>query len=390
MPASTPPRCDTLVASGLVTCVAAALLLWGCSRDKTPGARAAEAAPAATDTARRASDFVLPENARGIATAAVGAASLPDYLDIPAHIQADPTHVVRVYAPVSGRLIAVQVRPADVVQPGQVLAILASSDVAAARAAYRQAQADAQVKQQGFERAGLLYEKHVIALREYQQAQADARMAAAALESAVERLDLLTVDTAGSSDRVTVRAPRAGVVTDLGAAPGEFAKSLDNANPLCVIADLSSVWAVGDVYEKDLASVRVGDVAEVTVSAYPGDTRRGRVTAIASTVDTTTRSLKVRVELRNPGLRLKPDMFGTIRIVRAVRSVVVVPETAVLREGTSASVYRQASPGHFERRAVTLGRNTDRHQLEVTSGLAPGDTVVVEGVELMRAAAASP
>ncbi len=385
-----PPRCDTLVVSGLVVCVAAAPLLWGCSRDKTPGARAAEAAPSAADAARPASDFVLPENARGIATAAVGAASLPDYLDIPARIQADPTHVVRVYAPVSGRLIAVQVRPADVVAPGQVLAVLASSDVATARAAYRQAQADAQVKQQGFERAGLLYEKHVIALREYQQAQADARMAAAALESAAERLDLLTVDTAGSSDRVTVRAPRAGVVTDLGAAPGEFAKSLDNANPLCVIADLSIVWAVGDVFEKDLASIRVGDVAEVTVTAYPGDIRRGRVTAIASTVDTTTRSLKVRVELSNPGLRLKPDMFGAIRVVRAVRSVAVVPETAVLREGTSASVYRQTSPGHFERRAVTLGRNTDGHQLEVTSGLAPGDTVVVEGVELMRAAAASP
>src|SRR6476661_7534380 len=93
----------------------------------------------------------------------------------------------------------------------------------------------------------------------------------------------------------TTAAPRAGVVTDLSAAPGEFAKSLDNSNPLCTIADLSSVWAVGDVYEKDLASLKVGDSAEVTVSAYPGQTRHGRITALASALDTTTRTLKVRV-----------------------------------------------------------------------------------------------
>jgi membrane fusion protein, heavy metal efflux system len=385
-PASRPERTHPLVVLGWGLSVVVALAVLGCSRDKTPGARAAEAATTPADTVPPASEFVVQENARGIATAPVGAASLPDYLEIPAHIQADPTRVVRVYAPVSGRLIAVRVRPADAVVPGQVLAVLASSDVAAARAAYRQAQADAQVKQQAFERAGLLYEKHVIALRDYQQAQAEARMAAAGLESAVERLDLLTVDTAGSSDQVAVRAPRAGLVTDLGAAPGEFAKSLDNANPLCVIADLSRVWAVGDVYEKDLASVRVGDSAEVTVSAYPGDTRRGRVTAIASTVDTTTRSLKVRVELGNPGLRLKPDMFGTIRVVRAVRLAVVVPTAAVLREGALSYVYVERAPGRFARRVVSLGREAEAQQVEVTSGLTAGDTIVVQGAELLHAA----
>jgi RND family efflux transporter MFP subunit len=133
----------------------------------------------------------------------------------------------------------------------------------------------------------------------------------------------------------------------------------------------------------------VGEAAEVTTSAYPSETRRGHVTAIGSTVDTTTRALKVRVELSNPGLRLKPDMFGTIRVVRAVRPVVVVPEAAVLREGASASVYRQTAPGHFERRAVTVGRDADPQRLEVTSGLAPGDTIVVRGAELLRAAAQS-
>ena len=315
--------------------------------------------------------------------------SLPDYLEIAARIQADPTRVVRVYAPISGRLISVQVRPADHVERGQVLATLASSDVAAARAAYRQAQADAHVKQQAVERSRLLYENHVVALRDLHQAEADGQSAAAALASARERLELLKVDPDSSSDQLVVRAPRSGVVTDLGAAPGEFSKSLDNANPLCTIADLSIVWAVGDVYEKDVASLTVGNSAEVTLNAYPGDMRRGRITAISSSVDTTTRTLKVRVELANPGLRLKPDMFAAIRVVRAVRVAIVVPAAAVVREGPSAFVYVQKSPGHFERRAVTLGPDTDHAALEVTSGLAPGDAVVVDGVELLRAAAVS-
>ena len=361
----------------LLGCVTGSVLLAaaGCGGDG-----ASSATPA-----RAGDDFALAEGARGIATAPARRTELADYLDIAARIQADPTRVVRVYAPVSGRLLSVEVRPADYVRQGQVLATLASADLAQAWAAFRQAQADAHVKQQALERSRALYEHHVIALRDYQQAQADAQSAAATLASARARLELLGADADSSAERLSVRAPRSGVITDLGAAPGEFAKSLDNSNPLCTIADLSSVWAVGDVYEKDLASLGVGDSAEVTVSAYPGEPRHGRITALGSALDTTTRTLKVRVVLANPGTRLKPDMFAVIRVVRAVRSSVVVPEAAVLREGSSAYVYLQTSPGHFARRAVTLGRDTDRHELEVISGLAPGDTIVVEGAELLRA-----
>jgi len=377
--------------AAVAVCVTLTLLLTGCSRQgrTDPAVNSAAVAPTAPDVPATAHDFVLGEDARGVTTAPVRSERLADYLDVAGRIQADPTRVVRVYPPVSGRLVAVQVRPADRVERGQVLAILASSDIAAARAAYRQALADAQVKGQALERSRLLYENHVVALRDYQQAHAEGAMAEAALESAAERLELLNVDTAGTSDQLTVTAPRAGVVVDVGAAPGEYAKSLDNANPLCTIADLSTVWAVGDVYEKDLASIKIGDSADVTANAYPAERWRGRVTAISSTVDTTTRTLKVRVVLANPGLRLKPDMFAAIRVVRAVRSAIMVPASAVVREGAAAYLFVQTSPGHFEHRAVTLGRDTDRGQVEVTSGLAVGDTVVVEGAELLRAATTS-
>jgi len=375
----------TIARLGLMGCAVGspAFAAMACERGESGQSAAAEPPPAATS---HAADFVLPEGAVGITTAPARSAELPDYLDITARIQVDPTRVVRVYAPVSGRLLSVEVRPAEYVQRGQVLATLASADLAQARAAYRQAQADAQVKQRALERSRVLYENHVIALRDYEQAQADALSAAAVLESARARLELLRADPDSASDQLSVRAPRSGVVIDLSAAPGEFAKSLDNANPLCVIADLSEVWAVGDVYEKDVAGIHVGAPAAVTATAYPGETRHGNVTAIGSALDTTTRTLKVRVVLANPGLRLKPDMFAMIRAVRAVRIAVVVPDAAVLREGSSAFVYVQQVPGHFVRRAVVLGRDTD-HQLEVLSGLTAGDSVVVDGAELLRAAA---
>ncbi len=271
-----------LAAAG--ACITAALVVGGCSRQgrASPTTSGASAAPNG--------DVVLRKDARGIATAPVQSARVADYLEIAGRIEADPTRLVRVYPPVSGRFVAIQVRPSDRVRQGQVLAILASSDVAAARASYRQAQADAQVRHQGLERSRLLYDHEVIALRDYQQAQAEAAMAEAALESATERLELLNADTASVSDRLTVAAPRAGVVIDVGAAPGEYAKSLDNANPLCTIADLSTVWAVGDVYEKDLASITIGEPAEIAASAYPDDRWRGRISAISSTVDSATRT----------------------------------------------------------------------------------------------------
>jgi cobalt-zinc-cadmium efflux system membrane fusion protein len=234
------------------------------------------------------------------------------------------------------------------------------------------------------ERSRLLWQNDAIAKRDVQQAEADARMSLATLESTRERLAMLSIDTLASSDEIPVKAPRAGVVIDVGAAPGEFSKSLDNSNPLCTLADLTVAWAVGEVYERDLASVKTGNAVEVVVDAYPGTTWRGRVDAIGSSVDTTTRTLKVRVTLNNPNLLLKPDMFGRIRVARAARSSIVIPQSAVLREGTSNYVFVQRSPGRFARRAVELGRDLEDNRAQVRAGLTSGDTIVVEGTDLLR------
>jgi multidrug efflux pump subunit AcrA (membrane-fusion protein) len=113
------------------------------------------------------------------------------------------------------------------------------------------------------------------------------------------------------------------------------------------------------------------------------------LTGIAGTLDTATRTLKVRVVLANPGLRLKPDMFATIRVIRRVQRGIVIPKAAVVREGAATYVFVQRSPGHFGRRAVALGSDADSDHVEVTSGLTPGEIVVAEGADLLRTAAPS-
>ena len=358
--------------------VIAVLAVLGCSK-----ARDASDPPDALGTG-----VTLPEDARGVITAVARQAEVTDYLDINGQIQADPIRVTHVYAPVSGRLATVSVHPADVVREGQPLATLVSSDVAAAAAVYRQAEADTRVKRQQLERSRLLYQNDALPLRDYQQAQADDVSAAATLGSALERMRLLTIDTANVSDAILVAAPRGGVVLDVDAAPGEYVKSLDNATPLCTVADLSTVWAVGDVYENALAGLRAGDPVEVTAVAYPGITWEARLSAVGDAVDTVSRTVKVRVVLGNQDRRLKPAMFVAIRVIRGRRLGVVIPRRAIVMAGTTTYVFVQTRPGRFERRDVVLGPEAG-DRVEVRAGVSPGDTVAVEGVELLRAAAAS-
>jgi cobalt-zinc-cadmium efflux system membrane fusion protein len=291
--------------------------------------------------------------------------------------------MVRVYPPAGGRIISLQVRPGDHVVRGQTLAVLESSDIAGARSDYTKALAEKERADRGLKRASLLYEHQVLPEKEYLDAQTDAATAASELRRARERLRLLGVSPEGYSAELRVTAPRSGVVFDLGAAPGELNKALDAQQPMCTVADLSHVWVGGDVYEKDLAGLSKGSPVRVTVNAYPGRTWNGVVDAISDQVDPTTRTLKLRVVLPNPGLELKPEMFAQIHVVRGQHSAILLPQTAVLREGEKASVFVEQAPGKFDQRQVTLA-SAKGDKVEIASGLNPGDKVVIEGAPLLR------
>src|SRR5215469_13550966 len=155
--------------------------------------------------------------------------------------------------------------------------------------------ADNDVKQKQLARAQDLLDHHAIAEKDFQQAQADADTAKAELEAAREQILVLGMDPNHPTSQLRVAVPRSGVVLDVNAAQGEFSKSLDAPMPLCTIADITTVWAVGDVYEKDLRAVKSGQEATVTLNAYPAETWKGRISMVSDTVDPVTRTLHVQV-----------------------------------------------------------------------------------------------
>jgi membrane fusion protein, heavy metal efflux system len=331
--------------------------------------------------------YVAPD-AAGVQTMIVRQTTIPDYLELPAHIEADPTRVVHVYPPAGGRIVEMKVRPWDRVAKGQTLAIIESSDLSKAVAEYHKASADYQVKEQQLARSQDLLAHNAIALKDYQQAKADAQSAQAELEATREQIRVFGMDPDHASTQLRIAAPRAGVILDVGAAPGEYSNALAAPQPLCTITDLSTVWAVGDVYEKDLTTARVGDSAQVSLNAYPGKHWAGRVAVVSDAVDPNTRTLHVRIVLANPRAQMKPLMFGSIRLLRSSLAGILVPAAAVIREGTNAYVFVSQGNGHYERRGVTLGRGPDG-SLEIISGLKPGDLIVSQGALLLRAASAS-
>lgn len=363
----------------MLSCVAA-LELAGCgnsagSRASSPPAQPPQPAP----------QTIVANDARGIQTQVVSKKFLSDYLEVPGRVQPDPARVVRIFPPLGGRVLSLDVRPGDRVLRGQTLATLASSEASQARAEYLKAKADAAVKEKALRRSSLLYENQVLSEKDYQQATADAEAAQAELDRTEDRLRLLGVSPEGSADRLVVRAPRDGVILDIGAAPGELSKALDAATPLVTLADLRIVWVIGDVFERDMAGLRSGKEAEVTISAYPGEIWKGRIANISDALDPVTHTLRLRVVLANPGLKLKPEMFAMLRVLRSNEAGIAVPSAAVVRDGTGTFVFVQSSPGRFRRTPVTIGRNFN-DRVEILSGLKEGDSVVVDGALLLREA----
>jgi membrane fusion protein, heavy metal efflux system len=311
--------------------------------------------------------------------------TLPETLDLAAKVQADPTKVVRIFPPASGRVVAIAVKPGDHVRRGQTVASLSSSDVASARSDFAKANIEVDRATRAMERQKVLFEHGAAAEKDYIDARAQADAARAELARAKQRLELFNLTPSATTDLVTLVSPASGVVLDVSAAPGEFSKSLESANPLITVADLNTVWIVGDVYEKDVSNVGRGKQVTVTLQAYPGQQWSGRIDSLSGVLDPATRTLKVRVALPNPDQRLKPEMFGTIHVKAGTRHALVVPTVAIIHEGNVATVFVK-NAGKPERRVVTVGQTVDGN-VEILAGLRPGDEVAADGAELLKGGA---
>ncbi len=306
---------------------------------------------------------------------------IEDELDLAAKVQADPARSFRVFAPASGRVLSIQVKPGDNVRRGETLATIESADAGSAQSDFVKAEIEASRARRAADREKVLLDHGAVAEKDYIDAKAASDSAQAELARAKRHLEVLGMNAQGASDNIPLLSPSRGVVLTVGAATGEFSKSLDNADPLLTIADLSTVWIVGDVFEKDISKVRPGTKATITVDAFPGRTWSGRINSVSGALDPISRTLKVRVALPNPGNQLKPEMFAAIHLDTGTHTAIVVPAAAVIHKGQNTVVYLENN-GKPEQRNVTTGHLVDG-KVEITSGLENGQRVAANGAELL-------
>jgi RND family efflux transporter MFP subunit len=153
-----------------------------------------------------------------------------------------------------------------------------------------------------------------------------------------------------------------------------------------VIADLSTMWVLADVYEPDVPRVRIGQTVTVTLPCCPGERYQGWVAGIGDAIDRESRTLKVRAVVPNRSRTLKGEMFARVSIDTGTRQALVVPQGAIHRDGSATFVLVEKTRGEFERRAVTVGAEADG-LVEIRDGLTPADTVVSAGGILLKRAA---
>lgn len=356
------------------------LLLSGC------GAKA-EAGPGPADIALRheGADVLVPERSplrARLAVAAVERRAVEQPITAPGAVEALPDHLARITPPVSGRIERLQRALGDSVRAGDVLFTLDSADLSAAQGEAAKARSAAAQAHRDLDRQQLLFDADIAPRKDLEAAQLARTQADSDLNTAQAKLAQLGAAPVASASgrRLLVRAPLAGRVIEMSAAPGGYWNDI-NA-PLMTIADLSQVSVTAAVPEKDLAQVFVGQKARVRLNAFPDTPRDGTVRYIGEVLDADTRTVKVRLILDNADGRLRPGMFAKVQFAGPSHEAPVVPASALLQSGLFTRVFVEQAPGRYRAREVTVGASLG-DAVEVLSGLKPGERVVVrEGVLL--------
>jgi len=370
-----------------------------------PGPMVAPAPPSASDApAPPAADrgdveiLVPPDVAAraGLKVATIRVADVGATVTVPGTVVPNAYQEVKVTPIAGGILTKIHVDLGASVQRGAPLATIFSSELADAQTRYLSMRAMLEADHKKLERTERLVAIGAASRQELEEVTAvhtghetevvAARQRLLQLGLTQQEVNALT-DPSKVVSHVVVPAPIGGVVTARSANPGQVVAM---GQELFVVTDLGSVWLVGDLYEQDFATVRVGSEATATTAAYPGSVFRGRVSYIDPRVDPQTRTAKVRVEVPNPGGRLRLGMYVSMVFAGAGgQRQVVVPRAAVQSIADQSVVFLPVAgeEGKFLRRRVRLGPASG-DSFVVLEGLRAGDTVVTEGSFLLRAEAA--
>lgn len=309
-------------------------------------------------------------------------------------VQANAYRTTPVVSLVGGILRRVGAEQGQFVQRGQTVAVVTSDELATSQSRYLSALAAVDEQQKHYRRTARLVEIGAASREELEQATTKVKEAESEVASVRQRLLLLGISPQRVSSlrspsqvnsEVSLPAPISGTVISRSANPGEV---IGANKEVLRVADLSSIWVVGQVYEKDLAQVRVGSGASITSQAYPDRVFRGRVTYVDPSLDPQTRTAQVRIELANPGQLLKIGMYVDVAFATLGGSEStnpLIPVSAVQNINNQQFVFVAAGdPNVFVMRPVRLGSESNGHY-PVLEGLTVGERIVTEGSFMLRA-----
>jgi cobalt-zinc-cadmium efflux system membrane fusion protein len=331
----------------------------------------------------------------GVTVEPVGRTAFRTYRTFPGVVRPNEHALANITTLVRGRVAEVHAELGQAVTPNKLLAVLHSSDLGLAQSSYLKARARRHVAEQAYQRAEFLFKEKVIGQAEAQRREGEMISIRAETQEAREGLRLLGMDdkeirtlerTQTIRSHVPIVAPFAGRVIARNLTKGEV---VETARKMFVVADLSTVWVVGNVSEKDISYVNRATAipnqpVEVHVTAYPDEVFQGTVSYVGDVLDTATRTMQVRLTLANPTGRLKPEMFATIRISSEPASdVLVVPEAAVQHDRNRSFVFVQQETGVYAERTIRLGDRNGTFAA-VIDGVVEGESVVTEGAFILK------
>src|SRR5271157_1769924 len=357
------------------------LTLGGCSR--VHGDDAAEAPPPAVVVPGADVSLLTVDHPEQYPLVAAVSRSTTSELVVTGAVTPDVSRNVPVVSLASGRVMAIHTRLGDTVQKGQLLMTIRSDDVSGGYSNYKMAVADEVLGRAQYERAKDLYEHGAIALNDLQVAQDAEDKAKVAVDTAAEHLRLLGNDPNKMNSMVDILATASGVITDQQVTAGSLVQAYNTPYPF-TISDLSATWIVCDVYENDLANVRLGDSAEIRLNAYADRKFKGRVSNIGAILDPNIRTAKVRIEVQNPGI-MRVGMFVRATFHGQTTEMhTIVPASAILHMHDRDFVYVPAPGNKFRRLEVVSGDvlPNDTRLQEIKSGLQALQPVVTNSLVL--------
>jgi membrane fusion protein, heavy metal efflux system len=298
-------------------------------------------------------------------------------------VNPDVSKQVPVISLASGRIVEIDVRLGDEVKKGQILYKVRSTDVANAYSNYRQAIKNEELTKVQLDRAKVLFEDGAIPKSTLEVAQNAEDDNIVLLDTAKEQIALFGLDPEHPTGTVNVYAPVSGVITDQEVTDAAGVQALSAPSPF-TISDMSRLWVICDVYENDLPQVRLGEFADIHLTAYPDKVLRGRISNIGPVLDPNIRTAKVRLQLENPGI-MRLGMFVTATFHGPRREkYAIVPASAILHLHDREWVYTPAGGGFFRRLEVVTGNTLPGNMQEIVRGITPGMQVVSDALDLQH------